>query len=46
MNITDIFKMLSEEMAIEKFNKAVEGKVSQSALGSLAQKMKKDNSRI
>ena len=42
MNITDIFKILSEEMAIEKFNKAVEGKVSQSALDSLAQKMKKD----
>ena len=41
MNIIDIFKMLSEEMAIEKFDKAVEGKVSPEALASLAQRMKK-----
>ena len=41
MNITDLIKVLSEEMAIEKFDKAVEGKVDPSALAALAAKMKK-----
>lgn len=41
MNITKLFNLLKEDMEINKFNKAVEGKVSPEILNAFASRMKK-----